>query len=849
MNKGDLPEDLTSDADLIAEVRSGDDAAYGELYRRHATAARSMARQLMHSESEIDDLVAETFTRVLDVIKRGRGPVDAFRPYLLTALRRTAYDKFRAERRQVLTDEVERYDPGTPFVDPAVAGLERSLIARAFLSLPERWQTVLWHTAVEGEKPAEVAPLLGLTPNSTAALAHRAREGLSQAYLEMHLSGVADEACKPALRRMGGYVRGVLGKRELPIVTEHLDDCADCRAVYAELADVNVALRSIIGPLIAGPVLAGYLAGMHGAGLFGVFGWLRHLPKRAQQGAAVGAAVAVVAAAVAFALTAQHGKPPVSRAAPATSHEMGGPPAGGPPGGRGGGSHRPSPTPNAPQPAPTTRAAPPTRPSSPAPPHTKRPAPTRPATSPAPTSQAPTSPAPTTPAPTTPAPTTSGPAPTPPAPTTPNPPRLVAEVGTIGNLVQGESGIITLSVRNAGDRTARDVRAALQLPTGVIPVSGGGRGSAAPAIIDAGDGWTCRPAASGRTATCTHGALAAGADSRAYLRVTVSGDAPLGKPPSVTISSGGGRVNARGSDGVTDGGLAAGYATAGRVRTITVGNATLSCPAEAPGCAAARERAGHRRDDDLWRMTPLDLDHDRATVESSAARLDLPGTVRWAGLYWSGVAAAGHAKAMKLRGPGERGYHTIAPDRVRTDELPSYSAYQGFANVTAMVREYGAGVWWGADVPTVTGATHYAGWSLVVIADDESAPYSQAAVLDSTPRTVVDADRPRLDLPLAGLLPARVPATIGVVAWEGDAGLSGDRLLLNGRPLRPAGGDREGDNVMDSASLGATGPKLTFGTDVGRYSAILPEKPTLSLTTVQDAYLLGAVTVTSPMRS
>jgi hypothetical protein len=34
-----------------------------------------------------------------------------------------------------------------------------------------------------------MAPLLGLTANSVAALAYRAREGLRQAYLQMHLSG------------------------------------------------------------------------------------------------------------------------------------------------------------------------------------------------------------------------------------------------------------------------------------------------------------------------------------------------------------------------------------------------------------------------------------------------------------------------------------------------------------------------------------------------------------------------------------------------------------------------------------------------------------------------------------
>ena len=74
------------------------------------------------------------------------------------------------------------------------------MIARAFASLPERWQAVLWHTEIEGARPADVAPLLGLTANGVAALAYRAREGLRQAYLQMRP--------RPGRRRLPDLGRG-----------------------------------------------------------------------------------------------------------------------------------------------------------------------------------------------------------------------------------------------------------------------------------------------------------------------------------------------------------------------------------------------------------------------------------------------------------------------------------------------------------------------------------------------------------------------------------------------------------------------------------------------------------------
>jgi RNA polymerase sigma factor (sigma-70 family) len=307
------------DADLIAASRTGDAAAYDTLYRRHVAAARSLARQLTGGQAEADDVVAETFAKLLDLLRRGGGPEGAFRPYLLTSIRRAAYDRHRAARRQVVTDEMEAFDPGVPFADPAVADLERTMIARAFASLPERWQAVLWHTEIEGARPAEVASLLGLTANGVAALAYRAREGLRQTYLQMHLSGVARQECRPVAARLGAYVRGGLAKRDAAAVAAHLDQCADCRGVFAELGDVNVALKGIVAPIVLGPAAAAYLGPAAAKGSAGpAAGWIagrlarfRRAPTSQQAVAAgVAAAAAVGLAAAAMALAGHPGPAP-----------------------------------------------------------------------------------------------------------------------------------------------------------------------------------------------------------------------------------------------------------------------------------------------------------------------------------------------------------------------------------------------------------------------------------------------------------------------------------------------------------------------------------------------------------
>lgn len=244
-------------------VRGGTTQAYGQLYARHVHAAHNLARQLAKSSMEADDLVSDAFAKVLATLCAGGGPDTAFRAYLLTALRHSAYDKTRRDRKLELADDMEAIPGGVtsvPFHDTAVAQLDRSLAVRAFASLPERWQTVLWHTEIEGQSPTEVASLFGLTPHGVSAMAYRAREGLRKAYVQAHVAHNPADRCRTTADKLGSWTRSGLSMRETAQVEAHLDKCAACRALANELADVNGALRGTVGVLILGAGLTGYLA-------------------------------------------------------------------------------------------------------------------------------------------------------------------------------------------------------------------------------------------------------------------------------------------------------------------------------------------------------------------------------------------------------------------------------------------------------------------------------------------------------------------------------------------------------------------------------------------------------------
>src|SRR5207247_10580581 len=85
----------------------------------------------------------------------------------------------------------------------AEARAESGPCVRAFSRLPDRWRTVLWHLEVEGDTPAEVAPMFGLSGNGVSALAMRAREGLRQAYLQEHIGTNIPASCRAYAEDLG----------------------------------------------------------------------------------------------------------------------------------------------------------------------------------------------------------------------------------------------------------------------------------------------------------------------------------------------------------------------------------------------------------------------------------------------------------------------------------------------------------------------------------------------------------------------------------------------------------------------------------------------------------------------
>jgi RNA polymerase sigma factor (sigma-70 family) len=224
-------------ADLIDLVRSGHPDAYGTLYDRYAYSAHRLARHL-GMRDEADDVVSEAFARILDLVKRGKGPADNFRGYLLTTVRHEAAARAKARARVTPTDDDAAIDTAVPFGDNQLDGFEKSTIRAAYESLPERWRTVLWQLEVEGHKPHQVAESLDMSPNSVSALVYRARTGLRQAYLDQHVATRADDAsplCTSTRAKLASLLQQTASARDTVKANTHLLECESCRSALEEL--------------------------------------------------------------------------------------------------------------------------------------------------------------------------------------------------------------------------------------------------------------------------------------------------------------------------------------------------------------------------------------------------------------------------------------------------------------------------------------------------------------------------------------------------------------------------------------------------------------------------------------
>jgi Bacterial Ig-like domain len=289
-----------------------------------------------------------------------------------------------------------------------------------------------------------------------------------------------------------------------------------------------------------------------------------------------------------------------------------------------------------------------------------------------------------------------------------------------------------------------------------------------------------------------------------------------------------------------------------------VGNTSMSCLSGTVGCSAARAGTGSSSNwnNDAWLMGYVDEDSDLTTFSSSMATLDLPAgaTVLFAGLYWGGDAPATALRdEVRFDTPAIGGYQDLVATTFDTSTTTP-TAYQGFYDVTSLVAAGGAGDYWVANVHGAPGETNkHAGWGLVVAYRDPASPRQNIAIFDGFQDVKAgdshSATLTGLTTPASGT----VDATLGLLAYEGDLGITGDVLAVDAttlsNALNPANNSFNSSITHRGTRLTAKQPDYVnqFSVEMDTFAAdaIVPANATsatFTMTSTQDRYYPGVIT-------
>jgi RNA polymerase sigma-70 factor (ECF subfamily) len=164
-----------SDLELIARWKtSGDERAATELVQRHSAALARFASSC-GADSDIDELVQDTFVRAFNSLDGFRGE-SSFRTWLFTIERRLLLDRRRADKRRRDRVEVQEADAATEFdaLDSVVADETQLRLRDAVERLSPTQRQVFTLRVGEGLSYKEIAVAVGTTEGAARVHYHNA---------------------------------------------------------------------------------------------------------------------------------------------------------------------------------------------------------------------------------------------------------------------------------------------------------------------------------------------------------------------------------------------------------------------------------------------------------------------------------------------------------------------------------------------------------------------------------------------------------------------------------------------------------------------------------------------------
>ncbi|MBR0926356.1 RNA polymerase sigma factor [Bradyrhizobium diazoefficiens] len=176
----------TSETELIERARRRDEAALREIMQGNNRRLYRLARGILRSDSEAEDVVQETYVRAFTHLDGFLG-TSALSTWLSRIAINEALGRLRSRRPQVelgsvpeatLEAQIIKFPLSSAATDPERSMAQREIqrvVEHAVDELPDAFRMVFIARVMEGMSMEETAELLGIKPETVKTRLHRAR--------------------------------------------------------------------------------------------------------------------------------------------------------------------------------------------------------------------------------------------------------------------------------------------------------------------------------------------------------------------------------------------------------------------------------------------------------------------------------------------------------------------------------------------------------------------------------------------------------------------------------------------------------------------------------------------------
>jgi len=249
-----------SDEQLVARVRSGDEAAFEAVYDRHHRGLLAFCRHMLGSREEAEDALQHTFIAAYRALLSSAEPI-ALKAWLYAIARNRCLSMLRARREQASLEDVE------PATDGLADEVQRRADLREMLGdlsrLPDDQRAALVLAELGAHAHEEIAVILGVRKEKVKALIFQARESLGASREARQAS------CRDIQEQLATLSGGALRRTH---IRRHVESCPACQAYRAEVKRQRAAMAILLPVVPTVALKHSILSAAFAAGKAGVVG-------------------------------------------------------------------------------------------------------------------------------------------------------------------------------------------------------------------------------------------------------------------------------------------------------------------------------------------------------------------------------------------------------------------------------------------------------------------------------------------------------------------------------------------------------------------------------------------------